>query len=276
MSRFGVELGETSTQCLHDGREEKQLQYLRCRSKQWDRAVGVALVSWSYDGVLPNCRDINSSNWKVEELRQQGQNVHTKMAEVEQGEPIRPLGGGRARLPYGHCNASLVERPARGVHAMVAVEVPHELFECPIVLGRTGSKLPFEGLCNRFWARVGAALNSLQDERSLNIGEKAVVIPNITAGDMVSSGVAENIPEDFVPSRAGGWRWCLSESSHWLCFESLPFSLVDVREGTSLPRRGRGMTIEGDGYKKVVRAKVVRVDHVLLGRRCLLRKVISG
>ena len=28
---------------------------------------------------------------------------------------------------------------------------------------------------------------------------------NIMAGDAVSSGVAENTPEDLVPSRAGGW-----------------------------------------------------------------------
>ena len=41
------------------------------------------------------------------------------MAEVEQGEPIRPLGDGRAC----RCDASLVERPVSEVHSMVAVQV---------------------------------------------------------------------------------------------------------------------------------------------------------
>ena len=57
------------------------------------------------------------------------------------GESVRPLGGGRARLPYGRCYASLVQRPVCGVHTVVAVEDPHERSEYPIVLGGTGSLL---------------------------------------------------------------------------------------------------------------------------------------
>ena len=35
---------------------------------------------------------------------------------------------------------------------VVAVEVPHKPSNSPILLGRRGSKLPIEGLCNRFRA----------------------------------------------------------------------------------------------------------------------------
>ena len=48
---------------------------------------------------------------------------------------------------------------------------------------------------------VGAALISLRDEGSHNIGERAAVNPNITAGDVVSSSsVAEDTLEDFSPA----------------------------------------------------------------------------
>ena len=40
----------------------------------------------------------------------------TKVAEVEHGEPFRPLGGKRARLSNVCCNASLVERPEWDPH----------------------------------------------------------------------------------------------------------------------------------------------------------------
>ena len=79
----------------------------------------------------------------------------TKVAEVEHGKPIRPLGGGRARLPNGRCDASLVEESGKRGPQMVVVEVPHTPSECPIVLGKTGSKLSVEGLCNRLRAGVG-------------------------------------------------------------------------------------------------------------------------
>ena len=103
--RFKAVLGEAYAQCLHDGRKEEPLQYLHCRAEQWNGSVGASLVSWlpclqnrDYDGVLPNCRE-------VEEIRQDGQAVLTQMAEVEHGKPVRHLGGGRACLPYGRCNA---------------------------------------------------------------------------------------------------------------------------------------------------------------------------
>ena len=38
-----------------------------------------------------------------------------------------------------------------------------------------------------------------------NIGVRAAVVPNITKGDVVSSGISENTPEDFYPSRTGSW-----------------------------------------------------------------------
>ena len=48
-----------------------------------------------------------------------------------------------------------------------------------------------------------AALISLRDEGSHNFGEGAVVIPNITRTDVVSSGIAEDLPEDFFPDSTG-------------------------------------------------------------------------
>ena len=141
------------TQCLHEGREEEPLQYFHCRAEQWYGAVGATLVSWLpciqnwyYEGVFPNYRDVNSINWEVEELPQQGQVVLTKMAEVEHCEPVRPLSGRRACLPYGRCDASLVERPAWGEHTVV---VPRGFSECPIVLGGTGSELLFQSPLRR-------------------------------------------------------------------------------------------------------------------------------
>ena len=47
---------------------------------------------------------------------------------------------------------------------------------------------------------VDAVLISLHNEGLHNIGEGATVIPNIAAGDMVSSGIAENMREDFSPA----------------------------------------------------------------------------
>ena len=54
---------------LEAGREEEPLQYLHCRAELRDGVVGAALVSWllclqnrDYDGVLPNCRYVNSGN----------------------------------------------------------------------------------------------------------------------------------------------------------------------------------------------------------------------
>ena len=83
----------------------------------WEGCVpSASIMEWDYEGVLPNCRDDNFGNWEVEELRQERQAVLTKVAEVGHGEPIWPQGDGRARLPYGRCEASFDERPAWGVH----------------------------------------------------------------------------------------------------------------------------------------------------------------
>ena len=163
--RFEAVMGGACTQCLHNRREEDPLQYLHCRAEQWDGALGAILVSclpcfqnWDYDGVPPNFWDVVSGNWKVEALHQEGQAVLTQMAEVEHCEPASPLGSGRARLPYGRCDGSLVERPIWGVHTVVAVKVDHEPSECPIVLGGTSRELLVEGLCNHLRPRVGFSL----------------------------------------------------------------------------------------------------------------------
>ena len=118
MPRFEAMLGGSSAQRLHDGQEDEPLQYLHCRAEQRDGAVGVALITRlpclqdrDYDGVLPDCRDVNSCDREVGELCQEGQAMRTKMAEVKHGEPVRPLGGGGARLPDGRCDTPLVERP---------------------------------------------------------------------------------------------------------------------------------------------------------------------
>ena len=118
MPRFEAMLGGARAQRLHDGREDEPLQDLHCMAEQRDGAVRAALLARlpclqdrNYDGVLSDCRDVNSGDREVKELRQEGQAMRTKMAEVEHGEPIRPLGGGEARLPNGRCYAPLVERP---------------------------------------------------------------------------------------------------------------------------------------------------------------------
>ena len=44
-----------------------------------------------------------------------------------------------------------------------------------------------------------------RDVGSHKYGERAAVIPDITRGDVVSSCIAEDLPEDFFPGRTGGW-----------------------------------------------------------------------
>ena len=84
MPRYNAVVGGARSQNLHDGREEKQLQDLRCRAEERDWAVGVVLVSrfprfqyWYDDGVLSNCRNVNSRNRMVVDLRQEGYDVLT-------------------------------------------------------------------------------------------------------------------------------------------------------------------------------------------------------
>ena len=79
MPRFEAMLGGASAQRLDDGQEDEPLQYLHCQAEQRDGAVGAALVTRFpylqdryYDGALPDCRDVNSGDREVEELRQEG------------------------------------------------------------------------------------------------------------------------------------------------------------------------------------------------------------
>ena len=74
MPQFEAMLERVYSQCFHDGGEEEPLQNLRHRAEQRDRAVGATLLTgppsfkyWDNDGVLPNCRDVNSGKWEVEE-----------------------------------------------------------------------------------------------------------------------------------------------------------------------------------------------------------------
>ena len=64
---------------------------------------------------------------------------------------------------------------------------------------------PVQKLDGRVEGVIGEALISLCDE-----GKRATVIPHMTAGDVVSSGLAEDTPEDFFSSRAGGWQRCFN------------------------------------------------------------------
>ena len=84
MPRFEAMLWGASAQRLHDGQEVEPLQYLHCQAEQWDGAVGVALLKRlpcfqdrDYDGVLPDCRDVESGDREVEELRQEGKAMRT-------------------------------------------------------------------------------------------------------------------------------------------------------------------------------------------------------
>ena len=47
---------------------------------------------------------------------------------------------------------------------------------------------------------IGAAMISLRDEGSQNTGKRAAVILNITAGDVLSSDVAEDAPNNISPA----------------------------------------------------------------------------
>ena len=159
MPWFKAVLGGACTQRLSDGRKEEPLQYLHCRAEQWFEAVGANPVSWlpclqnrDYEGVLPNCGDVNSGNWEVEELSQKGQAVFTKMAEVEHGEPIRALGPWES-LPSLWPQRRLSRRTA-------CMRVPHGggtswASENPILLGETGSELLVKGLYNHLRAGLG-------------------------------------------------------------------------------------------------------------------------
>ena len=90
---------------------------------------------------------------------------------------------------------------------MIGSEVGGFLQGSPLVL-RFPADMPLDVrslLDGRVEGVISAALVSLQDEGSHNFGERAAVVPNVTTGDVVSSGVAKDTPEDFFPSRAGGW-----------------------------------------------------------------------
>ena len=69
LDRFVAVLGETRSQSLNDSRDEDPVLDLCCQAEERDWLVGVALFSrisrfhcWDDDGVLPNCRHVNSSN----------------------------------------------------------------------------------------------------------------------------------------------------------------------------------------------------------------------
>ena len=92
------------------------------------------------------------------------------------------------------------------------------LQEAPsLVLRFLANKLvdvPFHQLDGRVEEVIGATLISLRDESHTTSerGTRPAVIPNITPGDVVSSGVAEDMPEDSFNSRAGGWQRCFNDS----------------------------------------------------------------
>ena len=87
------------------------------------------------------------------------------MTEVEHGEPISPLGVGRARLPNDRCDTSLVKQLVWGIHLKLVVEVPQEPSDGPILLSRTGSELSIEGSFDRLQAGVGFPIKGDWDVR---------------------------------------------------------------------------------------------------------------
>ena len=94
----------------------------------------------------------------------------------------------------------------------------------------------------------------MRGRNSHNFGERAAVIPDITTRDVVSSGIAENLPEDF-PSRTGGWYRGIGKFPLRFCCLFLPVGLAEVRERPRFPQWGQGVTGEGDGYGEMVRPK---------------------
>ena len=134
------------------GSTAEAVKYLYCRAEQRDGVVGAALVSWlpciqdwMHVGVLPNCWDVYSDNWEVEELHQDGKAVLIELAEVEHGhwaeeEPTFLMA---ALTPLS--SNGMYEGSTRSCRWMSLISLLHE---CPVVFGRTGSKLSVEGLCN--------------------------------------------------------------------------------------------------------------------------------
>ena len=68
--------------------------------------------------------------------------------------------------------------------------------------------VPVQLLGGRVEMVVNVALISLRDEGFHNVVKRAAVVPKITAGEMVSSGVSEG--KTFPEGKAGGWQWSLS------------------------------------------------------------------
>ena len=70
--------------------------------------------------------------------------------------------------------------------------------------------------------------HSHRNERSHNLRYWATIVSNITYGNVVSSGVAENTPEDFFPVEQEIRKGGLSKATLLLCSESIPVSLAEI------------------------------------------------
>ena len=105
------------------------------------------------------------------------------------------------------------------------------------------------------WSRRSSLRRWSLSDLSHNIWERAAVIPNITAGDVVSSDVTEHSPEEFSSTEQKvGWG-DLSEFPLWLCCKSLPVRLAEVRKRTCFQRRVSVLIGEGEFYGEVVGPK---------------------
>ena len=125
---------------------------------------------------------------------------------------------------------------------------------------------------------VYKALISLHDEGSHNVEERTTIVPNIISGNVMSSGVAANGPEDFFPPQS---RMLVKGSQR-----SHSKSGFDVNPSQSaLQKLVKDRTFHGEGWTWQKREmvigwwsdpRVVRVDHFASGRIWSLRRVTSG
>ena len=94
-----------------------------------------------------------------------------------------------------------------------------------------------------------AGSRGVRDEGLHNFGERAVVIPDTTTGDVVSSGIAEDLPEDFSLAEQEVGREVLAN------FLSNPAVYPSQSALRKSPPSLRRVTGEGDDYGEMVRPK---------------------
>ena len=105
--------------------------------------------------VLPNSQKVNSGNWEVEELLQDGYALRQQMVKVEHRDPVRHLGDERDCLPYGRCAVVSHQTTGSWGHKVVLVDCPHEPSKKQVLRDCGGIKLPINDANNHLQTGMG-------------------------------------------------------------------------------------------------------------------------